>query len=254
MSNSNQSGSLTPILPESRASKPKKIWVWLGAGLGLLLVCCLAVAAIVYFERDRIFGTGFRQTEAPQLTLGGTATPALPPTPALAPISGHLEADSDSTPVADRRIVLCARLNDADLECQLTELVAASDADGDFEFPDVPAGRYLVFYDSGWSDFDAGLAKWQGKSIMVGDVQWLAENFFEADASGQYNFWAPAGTLLDLRLLAYRFLVQSPFFWAYNCGSGSCNQIDDIQPVEFDVSDGSHQQETFTVYYYSGSK
>jgi len=114
----------------------------------------------------------------------------------------------------------------------------------------VPAGNYLVFYDSGWDAFEAGLAKWTGKAIHVGDVKWLVSNYFDS-TNGNVSLMLPSGAILDPTVNLYRFFGQSPFFWAHTCADGTCNSTDAVVPVEYDITDGSHQDATFVVYSYT---
>jgi hypothetical protein len=258
-----QPGTLAPLLPKnkSNARKPNKKLLFTGLGIGLIVLCCVALAVVAVVERSRIpmlanlFATSTPSlTPTPLATLTPTATltPIPTNTPVLPPISGILQAGSSTSSIASRHIVLCTRQSTSNLDCQLTKLLATSDANGYYEFTNVPTGKYLVFYDAGWSNFDAGLAKWTGQTIHVGDVQWLADNFFEKDSSGNFNIMLPAGAVLDIRVMAYRFFFQSPFFWAHDCGPGSCGTTDDVIPVEFDVTAGGHIQKNFTVYYNAG--
>jgi len=194
-------------------------------------------------------------TSTPTMTATpmATATPIPTNTPVLPPISGTLQGKGDTDPIANRRIVLCLKTDTSSLDCTLTTLLTTSDTNGYYKFTDVPAGQYLVFYNSGWSDFDAGLAKWTSKTIKVGDVQWLMDNLFEVNADGKYSFMLPAGAIINARVSAYRFFFKSPFFWAHDCGSNGCSDENDIIPVEFDVTPGGHIQKNFTVYYHSGN-
>jgi hypothetical protein len=188
-------------------------------------------------------------TATPKPTPSPTPTPTLVPTPVPPAITGTLTAGGASSPIAGRHIVLCLREDSSDLTCTLTALIATSDSTGHFEFATVPAGNYLVFYDSGWDDFTAGLTKWTGKSIHVGDVKWLASNYFDSSNS----LWFPRGAKLDLTLDLYRFFGQSPFFWAHTCAGDNCGTTAAVLPVEYDVTLGSSQDATFTVYLYTKS-
>lgn len=185
-------------------------------------------------------------TPTPTPTPAPTPTPT--PTPVLPAISGTLTSSSDSSPIAGRHIVLCLRDDAAGLPCTLTALATTSDVSGHFEFADVPAGSYEVFYDSGWDDYDAGIARWTGKSIHVGDVTWLVANYFTPNAKGGIDLMLPAGTILNAQLAIYRFLGQSPFFWAHNCAGTGCKANADVKPVQYDVVAGGHSEATFPVY------
>jgi hypothetical protein len=180
---------------------------------------------------------------------GEQANPGLAGTPAPA-ITGTLTPGGANSPIANRHIVLCLRQDSSDLTCTLTTLATTSDSAGHFEFATVPAGNYLVFYDSGWDAFEAGLTKWTGKAIHVGDVKWLASNYFDS-SNGSVSLMFPSGAKVDPTLDLYRFFGQSPFFWAHTCADGNCNSTDAVVPVEYDITDGSHQDATFVVYSYT---
>jgi hypothetical protein len=194
--------------------------------------------------------TSAASTPAPAPT--PTPTPSPVPTPVPPAISGTLTSTSTSSLVADRHIVLCRRNDSTDLTCNVTPLTTTSDSAGHFEFATVPVGNYLVFYDSGWDDFTAGLAKWTGKDIHVGDVQWLVANYYDS-VNGQVSMMIPGGTKLDAKLILYRFFGQSPFFWAHTCAGGSCGTTAAVLPVEYDVTQGSSEDATFTAYFHSQS-
>lgn len=186
-----------------------------------------------------------RQTPSP--------TPTSVPTPTPPMISGTMTPGSPNSPIAGRQIVLCllGDTNTLPMPCTLTTLATTSDAAGHFEFATVPDGRYLVFYDSGWDDFNAGITKWTGKEIMVGDVQWLVDRYYTTSPTGGVNVMFPAGALLDSQLSLYRFFGEGPFFWAHTCSDGSCNTQAAVVPVQYDVTSLTPEAKTFPVYYHA---
>ena len=123
-----------------------------------------------------------------------------------------------------------------------------SDSAGRFEFKTVPDGSYLVFYDSGWDDFNAGITKWTGKVIHVGDVQWLVDNYFTTNPTGGVNVMFPAGAKLDVTLGLYRFFGEGPFFWAHTCAADTCSSDAAVLPVQYDVTSQASIDKTFAVY------
>ena len=177
-------------------------------------------------------------------------------------ISGYLMPGSDDVPIANRHIVLCERLSqeEKNLTCKLMDTYSTSNDDGYFEFWDIPTGAYFLFYDSGWLDFEAGLEQWGGKTIEVGNVEWLVDNYCTKESNGDLTFMLPAGAKLSFGLgsninipflMVYRFFVKSPFFWAHECGPEECGNPEDINPVQANVGDSLSEQITFTVFYHS---
>jgi hypothetical protein len=127
----------------------------------------------------------------------------------------------------------------------------AGDSAGHFEFDTVPDGSYLVFYNSGWDDFNAGVTKWTGKTIQVGDVQWLIDNYFTTNPTGGVDVMFPPGAKLDLNLGLYRFFGEGPFFWAHTCAADNCNSDAAVLPVRYDVTSTTPMDRTFPVYYHA---
>jgi len=91
MNETYQPGTLAPLVPGTpRIRKPKK-GLWIGLGIGLVLLCCAAAALVVFVERSRLpavaqlFATSTpRPTRTPLPTSTPLATPTqtpLPPTP-----------------------------------------------------------------------------------------------------------------------------------------------------------------------------
>lgn len=114
-------------------------------------------------------------------------------------------------PIVGRKIALCQIPDSEDFEsCTLLETVAVSDEKGLFEFRDLTAGAYILFYDSGLSDFDAAMEKWAGQSIRIGDTKWLLDSFLEED-----NPRLPLFSELA-NLLATRGMERTQFYMALN--------------------------------------
>lgn len=150
-----------------------------------------------------------------------TATPNPTATPTPDPsIIGTLKSWEDS-PVVGRKIVLC-QITDNEAhypaDCILMRLIAISDGQGGFQFFDVPPGTYLMLYDSRDADFDAGLDRWAGQTLKLGDINWLVENYFASDA-GNIDITLIKGMPMDMNVVAYLAhslgIGQSPFILAH---------------------------------------
>lgn len=136
-------------------------------------------------------------------------------------------------------------------DCVLMQSAVTSNAQGYFEFWDVPPGEYFIFYDSGTVDFNTGLERWGGETIRIGDLDWLLANFFFPNSEGGFSFLIPDGTPLrenTAAMMAYRFFFESPFFWAHGCGPKSCATVEDVRPVQVSVTEGRVNQVTFKVH------
>jgi hypothetical protein len=126
-----------------------------------------------------------------------------------------------------------------------------SDAQGRFQFDEVPAGAYFILYDSGSSDFDAGLQRWGGQTLGLGDGDWLLnEGYVVPDANGNINFCIPAGTPIfgfDLRryVVSVLLFADSPFVVAHKL------DLDNGTPefVIVDVTEGQTSQVEFKAAY-----
>jgi len=70
MNETYQPGSLAPLVPEtSRLRKPKK-GLWIGLGIGLVLLCCIASMVVVIIERNRIPGLAYLINSKNPLSVG----------------------------------------------------------------------------------------------------------------------------------------------------------------------------------------
>ena len=56
MNETYQPGTLAPLVPETSQPRKAKKGLWIGLGIGLVLLCCIASVAVVIIERDRIPG------------------------------------------------------------------------------------------------------------------------------------------------------------------------------------------------------
>lgn len=174
-----------------------------------------------------------------------TPTPTWTPTPIPPDIGGIVTSSGGHA--ANRHFVLCEVSGP---DCKITSLQALSNSSGYFEFPDVPPGEYYIFYDSGHEDFKAAANRWAGRSIRVGDVEWLVDYFITKNADGTFSFSVIPGMALDQNsayMAVYRFFAISPFIWAHTCSS-TCALPEDVIPVIASFSEGKPVQVEFEVY------
>lgn len=145
-------------------------------------------------------------------------------------ITGEIQAYGDY-PIAGRKIAL-GQISDQILDdgqeverCTLLETVAVSDQNGFFEFKEIPLGNYLLFYDSGLSDFDVAVGKWAGKTLRISDRKWLLESFLETDKSEiSLHLFKESANLLAMQgmertqqyLMATFMIGNSPFILAHD--------------------------------------
>jgi hypothetical protein len=74
-----------PSVPLAGKKRPAA-WIWVVAGLLILCLCCLLIAAGIYLLRDRVPAIGnVLYTATPTATLTPTATPTPRPTPTPTP-------------------------------------------------------------------------------------------------------------------------------------------------------------------------
>lgn len=192
-------------------------------------------------------GPTLTPTTLPTSMPAPTSTP-IPPTATPIPpaISGTVTGKEDS--IANRYFVLCKI---AGSSCVFTSLMAVSNADGHFEFQDVPSGEYYIFYNSGHENFLDAVKKWDGQTLQIGDVQWLVDNYVTKNADGGISFTLVEDTVLDQNtgyMMVYRFFATSPFLWAHSCASGSCSLPENVLPVIATGSSGKPVQVEFEVY------
>ncbi|MBN1265931.1 MAG: hypothetical protein JXA25_10590 [Anaerolineales bacterium] len=173
-----------------------------------------------------------------------TSTPVPPTvTPTPAPF---LSIDGTISEVEGKKLTLCqveAGVQDLPADCVVYNEVVASDGSGGFEFYDVPAGSYFILYDNGNPDvFDEGFEQWSGKTLKLGDQDWLDSEYF--DPEGEISIIAPAGTPLSFvqnpaYLFAYNYWVlhgSGPFALAHNPQFTGNSIINMIHPVVVTVS------------------
>ena len=150
------------------------------------------------------------------------------PSPAVS-ILGVFRPWTAETPVADRRVTLCASQGDPrDGLCTLMETSVTTDRQGRFQLYDVPAGTYFLLYDSGLSDFDEALVEWGGKTLHFGDQEWLSEflgvdlsdDGFEYRVPEGISFSPHAGWLSSYCLLTL-LVGESPFIIAHDLAQAS---------------------------------
>jgi hypothetical protein len=56
MNETYQPGTLAPLIPNTPRPRKSKKGLWIGLGIGVLLLCCVASLVVAYIERDRIPG------------------------------------------------------------------------------------------------------------------------------------------------------------------------------------------------------
>jgi len=151
--------------------------------------------------------------------------------PRQSPIVGEIQEYGDY-PIAGRKVALCQLLGSQEfeegltrtpVECTLLETVAVSDEKGHFEFRDVSPGIYLLFYDSGLSDFDVAVEEWAGKTLRIGDTEWLLGSFLANDKpkmplfSELAHYMVMQGMEKTQQYMALHLMVgQSPFILAHD--------------------------------------
>ncbi len=196
-----------------------------------------------------LLGCGSVQLLAPSATplIPPTSTP-IPSTPTPIPPDLSGRVTSDEAHSAGRFFTLCMIVASG---CQFTSLVAVSNSDGYFKFQDVPVGDYYIFYDSGYEDFNNAVKKWNGNTIQVGNVQWLADNFITHNDDGTFSFTMVSGMKLDKNtayMAVYRFFAKSPFLWAHKCVTNNCSTPEDVSPIVAEVSNGTPGSVEFEVF------
>jgi formylglycine-generating enzyme required for sulfatase activity len=205
-------------------------------------------------------------TPEPELPTPTKTTPTpIPPTPTFTPVpptatplpavSGVLVPWKEGTPISGRQIVLCQIDGDPEdipVDCILIESATITDKRGRFQISRVPPGMYFVFYDSGLSDFGAGLERWGGQRIEFGNAEWRQNEYLEGEewvdthlppgmslTAENYN-WAIA--YMSVTLL----MGKSPFVVAHDIGKALKYDFD---PVIIDVTKGQPVQVEIPVIY-----
>jgi hypothetical protein len=224
---------------------------WMAAGI---VIVVLAISALI---RPVIHSGVAQAMTSPLQTTSrfvGTGTPA---------IQGSVHPWANA-PIANRRVVLC-RLEEhrsdplAPYICTVTQFTANTDQRGRFSIDNVPPGRYLVFYDSGFADFQTGVEKWANHRIPLGPYAGWAGVF----KSYEYrpSAYPPPGTKLNdfyyLYAEATLMLGGSPFVLAHDIRAAS-SYTDRIEtwrplppgvfiPTVIEVRDGQTSEVEFDV-------
>ena len=104
-------------------------------------------------------------------------------------LEGNIEVHGDY-PIEGRLLVPCSlgienfeegiKLQ-TPLECTLIDNIAVSDKEGHFSLTGLEKGSYLLFYDSGKADFEATVKKWAGKTLRIGDQDWVVHEFMGSE-------------------------------------------------------------------------
>ena len=169
---------------------------------------------------------------------------------------GMLTPWTDDTPVAGRHIVLCRAIGSPEellAKCVLMESAVTSDGQGRFQMYDVPPGSYLVLYDSGVSDFDAGLEEWGGHTFDWDDDEWLNEIFrIDEYEGGWVDIHIPEGIRVGEGITSYCALAlligKSPFVVAHDIDKIEQSGI--FERVIVDVTEGQTSQVDFQLVYF----
>ncbi len=197
-------------------------------------------------------------TPVPTSTPMPTATPTLVPptaTPIIA-VKGSLKPWGDTSPINDRRIVLCQIVGDErtlPADCVLMKSSATSDAQGGFQIHKVPPGAYFILYNSGLTDFEAGLERWGGKELKLGNVEWLVKDYIVGDLT-KVELYLPDGAPLPTVFNIVRYvnltlsLDDSPFIVSHDIEKTFSDKI--VKPVIVEVREGQASQVTFPVVLY----
>ena len=164
-----------------------------------------------------------------------TPTPEPTPTPVLS-INGDLTNTSDQS---GREITLCKIEGDSSeypVDCVVYDQSVTVNADGEFAFYNVPEGTYFILYDyqGGGVDFQDGMDMWSGKTLKIGDTDWLEENYFELFPDGEMRVTIKVGMPMELinnpgLLMAYNVLTlqvsESPFVLAHTVNYGNLSSL-----------------------------
>jgi hypothetical protein len=137
-----QPGTLAPLVPNTPRARKSKKGLWIGLGIGVVLLCCIATLAAVWIERNQIpqiaslFATS-TPTLTPTPTVTATPTATLTPTPRPgATITGRAYY-SDTGQVFSTTVTLTNTVTKA-------EETAKTDAQGHYEFIGVDPGQYTL--------------------------------------------------------------------------------------------------------------
>jgi hypothetical protein len=70
MNSSYQPGTLAPLVPDQVRTKKSKKGLWIGLGIGVILLFCVASLAVVFIERNRIPGLADLLNSKAPLSIG----------------------------------------------------------------------------------------------------------------------------------------------------------------------------------------
>jgi hypothetical protein len=128
----------------------------------------------------------------------------------------------------------------------------ASDDQGRFQFFEVPAGVYLIIYDSGVGDFDSGLQEWGGQTLNLSSIEWLSDTYY-ADAGEECTLRLPAGMpLFGFNFAAYvmqaLYFCDYPFILAHDFETTFSES--EFEPIAVEVTEGKTSQIEFPVAHF----
>jgi hypothetical protein len=87
MNETYQPGTLAPLVPGTSRPRKSKKGLWIGLGIGVIILCCLAAAIVIFFERNRLPAVaGLFATNTASATSTPLATNTLLATPTKTPI------------------------------------------------------------------------------------------------------------------------------------------------------------------------
>jgi hypothetical protein len=180
-------------------------------------------------------------------------------TPKTPSVTGTLSPWTASTPIAERKLVLCKapfddQAVDQPVGCLLTETVAISNEEGVYNFYDIPEGTYFLIYDSGIGDFEATVKEWAGKTLEIGNSVWLSE-FLDLESNTWARLYLPAGFKMGMGYeewnqeyvgLTLQF-GPSPFVMAHDISKAVEERV--VYYHLIDVVEGETFQADITVVY-----
>ncbi|MDK2980415.1 MAG: hypothetical protein PWQ55_762 [Chloroflexota bacterium] len=188
-----------------------------------------------------------------------TPTPEPTPTPVLS-INGELTNTSDQS---GREITLCKIEGDPSeypIDCVVYDQSVTVDSAGEFAFYNVPEGTYFILYNyqGGGVDFQDGMDMWSGKTLKIGDTDWLEKNYFELFPDGEMRVMIKVGMPMELiknpeLLMAYYALTlqvsESPFVLAHTVNYGNLSSLRMmVDLVEVSVVNDQTADVTITLY------
>jgi hypothetical protein len=188
-------------------------------------------------------------TPMPTATSTPTATPmpTLTPTPGITMVKGSLAPWGENDVVGNRQIVLCqiiGQVGTTPTDCVLGDKAVTSDTQGAFQSGEISAGQYFILYDTGLSDFQAGLKKWKGKTLELSDIDWITKQYCGSpDGNVTVHFLSGMEISREsmVSLVQALYTCNSPFVLALD-PAGSNNA-----PLIVDVKNGQSSNVEFKV-------